>query len=177
MINYVQSYDDTSRFYNKSKVTFRIASKCREIFIRSLALDVIKHIYHQINSSGNGQDFLRRVLGALNIRYEIDEVGLSNIPSQGPIVVVANHPFGGIEGIVLATLLGKVRGDLKIMANHLLACLPELHDLMIEFQGTEIGLAFSAESQKAPDHVGSPAACLQSLFCMTHGISAIGQKD
>jgi len=46
-------------------------------------------------------------------------------------VIMANHPFGEIEGILLATLLGEVRNDLKIMANHLLSCFPELHDLMI----------------------------------------------
>ena len=53
------------------------------------------------------------------------------IPIQGPAIVVANHPFGAIEGIILADILRSRRPDVKIMANHLLKCIPELRELLI----------------------------------------------
>ena len=56
---------------------------------------------------------------------------LARIPAQGPVVVVANHPFGGVEGIILPSLLGKVRRDVKILANYLLQPVTELQDLFI----------------------------------------------
>jgi putative hemolysin len=71
------------------------------------------------------------VIKELNISYEIDGEDLANIPKTGPVLVVANHPFGGIEGIVLAMLLSEVRSDVKILANHLLQGFSELRDLMI----------------------------------------------
>ncbi len=59
------------------------------------------------------------------------ESDLKRIPAEGPLVVVANHPFGGIEGIILASLLHKVRPDVKLMANYLLQHIPEMRDLLI----------------------------------------------
>jgi len=45
------------------------------------------------------------------------------------VVVVANHPFGALEGVVLAELLTRVRPDVKVMANYLLGRIPELREL------------------------------------------------
>ena len=53
------------------------------------------------------------------------------IPRTGPLVVVANHPFGAIDGMVLAALLGSVRRDVKVMANYVLGRIPDLRDLFI----------------------------------------------
>jgi putative hemolysin len=51
---------------------------------------------------------------------------LRSIPATGPVVVVANHPFGMLEGAILGTLLSRIRPDVKTMANCLLAGIPEL---------------------------------------------------
>ncbi len=101
------------------------------IIDRLAGLDKIEAIYSRTSRLGDVHGFLRKVLVELNIRYEIDEEDLSYIPPDGPVVVVANHPFGGIEGILLASLLREARSDLKIMANYMLQCFPELGDLMI----------------------------------------------
>lgn len=131
MINYLHNYRNIIGLKNKIGLISTLACHYRSLLERCLGFDILKNIYSQINGSGNPQEFLRKVMVELNIRYEVDGEGLSNIPHQGSVVVVANHPFGGIEGILLASLLGRVRCDLKMMANHLLRCFPELHDLMV----------------------------------------------
>ncbi len=96
-----------------------------------ICLHQINHIYAQAAAAPGQWQFLASLLGALNVTYELAEGDLARIPSQGPVVVVANHPFGGLEGIILPLLFGKVRQDVKIMANYLLQPVSELRDLFI----------------------------------------------
>ena len=60
--------------------------------------------------------------------------------TNGPVIVVANHPFGGIETVILASVLSaEIRGDVKFMANYMLHIIPEIRDLLITvnpFKGT-----------------------------------------
>ncbi len=76
-------------------------------------------------------DFLHRALAVLNVSYTIDEEALARIPKTGPLVIISNHPFGGLDGVILAAILRKVRPDTKVMANFLLSRIPELRDTMI----------------------------------------------
>ncbi|MCH8568342.1 MAG: lysophospholipid acyltransferase family protein [Balneolales bacterium] len=77
------------------------------------------------------QHFASKLLDVMNINVEYDESGLNRIPAKGKLVIVANHPFGGIEGVILGALINKVRPDCKIMANYLLERIPELRDLFL----------------------------------------------
>ena len=70
-------------------------------------------------------------LALLNVRPQVSERDLALIPKQGPVVAVANHPFGLIEGAILPSLFLSVRPDVKVMANHLLAGMPETNRLCI----------------------------------------------
>jgi len=70
-------------------------------------------------------------LALLNVHTQVSERDLALIPKQGPVVVVANHPFGLIEGAILPSLFLSVRPDVKVMANHLLAAMPETSGLCI----------------------------------------------
>lgn len=74
------------------------------------------------------REFIDRVLQILRIRIQLPEHELQNIPRTGPLVIVANHPFGGIEGVILAKLITGLRPDTKIMANRLLQRIPELRE-------------------------------------------------
>ena len=49
--------------------------------------------------------FADRTLQAMGVSYTVADEDRAQIPTQGPVVVVANHPFGGIEGIILLSLL------------------------------------------------------------------------
>ncbi len=64
-----------------------------------------------------------------DVRYDATE--LLRIPQDGPVIVVSNHPFGGADAVVLAALLTRLRPDAKLLANHLLAAVPECKPWLI----------------------------------------------
>jgi putative hemolysin len=77
-------------------------------------------------SSGAGAHFARRFLQLLDIRFALDEGDLARFPATGPAVVVANHPYGIAEGLILMALLDGVRPDYKLVANSMLASVTEV---------------------------------------------------
>ncbi|MBF0497269.1 MAG: lysophospholipid acyltransferase family protein [Deltaproteobacteria bacterium] len=98
---------------------------------RILSFGRLGKICQEISAMGGESDFLENALEAFHINFDIPEKDLSRIPEKGPVVVVANHPFGAIEGILLYRLLRMIRSDVKIMANHILQLVPELRDVLI----------------------------------------------
>ena len=88
-------------------------------------------MYEQVRSQSDSHLFMREVLRRLDVRPVFKTEDLENIPKKGPAVVVGNHPFGGIEGIIMADTLLSRRPDVKIMANVLLNRIPQLRDLTI----------------------------------------------
>ena len=123
--NIFESYDNI-----RHRLTSRFISYSKVLLERVVGLNTINKIYERVAGAGDGIEFVRMVIKELDIRYEIDSEDLSNIPITGPVIVVANHPFGGIEGMVLSSLLAEVRSDIKVLANHLLQGFPEFRDLM-----------------------------------------------
>jgi putative hemolysin len=81
--------------------------------------------------SGRGAAFARNLLEALQIRFEVERADLARIPRQGAALVVANHPFGIVEGLIVPVLLGSVRDDYRIVANSILASLGGLRDVLV----------------------------------------------
>lgn len=96
-----------------------------------LALDRLRDSYENIARQSDKSDFLSKALGYLGISYEVNQEFIDHIPQSGPLIIVANHPFGGVEGMILTVLVEQIRPDNKIMANHLLRCIPELDDRLI----------------------------------------------
>lgn len=72
--------------------------------------------------------FVDRVLQAVGVRTAFEQEDLQALPTEGPLVIVANHPFGGIEGVILLSLLRRVRPDVKAMANYMLGVIPEMRE-------------------------------------------------
>jgi putative hemolysin len=104
-----------------------VARAARPILERALALDRLRGLYDQARSAP-GATFDAHVLRALDVRYRIDAAGGGGIPADGPLIVAANHPTGAVDGLVLAAAVRQVRTDVRILANHWLSRIPELHD-------------------------------------------------
>jgi|TARA_B100001540_G_scaffold6812_1_gene6034 putative hemolysin len=64
-------------------------------------------------------NFWAKALKILNINYEVD--GKVNIPSSGPCLIICNHPFGIVDGLIISALVAEVREDYKILINEELA--------------------------------------------------------
>lgn len=99
---------------------------------RVLAIDKINHIYFSTAERMEPErHFADRILTTMSVSYDVAGDDLARIPQSGPVVVVANHPFGGLEGLMLGSLLKGVRPDVKLMANFLLERIPDLRDFFI----------------------------------------------
>ncbi|MDB5114536.1 MAG: family N-acetyltransferase [Mucilaginibacter sp.] len=78
-----------------------------------------------------GIEFIDAILAGCGVEIEFDERELKNIPADGSFIAIANHPYGGIEGLVLLKVLLMARPDAKLMANFLLKKIPNLSDFFI----------------------------------------------
>jgi putative hemolysin len=79
----------------------------------------------------SGPALFARFLQELDVRWDCPAGAVARIPRSGPVVVVANHPFGLAEGPTLGDLLLRVRPDVKFLANSMLASLPGIEPYLI----------------------------------------------
>ena len=88
-------------------------------------VEKVRELYRRVQRSPEGFG-LENLLAEMQVELRVDAADAARIPSKGPVVVVANHPFGMLDGALLAVLLARVRPDVKVMTNYLLRDVPEL---------------------------------------------------
>jgi putative hemolysin len=81
--------------------------------------------FEKINADFRGQYFWRGALNVMGIDLTTPLDQLENIPKDGPVVVVANHPHGMVDGMIFADLIGRVRQDYRILTRSVLTGLDE----------------------------------------------------
>ena len=79
----------------------------------------------------SGFDFVERVLEQFHISYSVANTDRENIPVDGRVVIVANHPLGALDALALIDLVGSVRRDVRILANDILMQLEPLASLLL----------------------------------------------
>jgi putative hemolysin len=109
----------------------RILDPVEPVFERLFAVDQLRQTLETVRGMPGGGDAVARLLAALGITWEAGPAELERIPRTGALLVVANHPFGLLEGAVLANALPAVRPDVRILANSLLAGVAELRQWCI----------------------------------------------
>lgn len=84
--------------------------------INELYSDSVK-LYNSIVPSSS---FFDAVLQEMKVVFDVNPVKFSRIPVSGPLVVVSNHPYGGIDGLALGPILAKARPEFKLLVNSFL---------------------------------------------------------
>ncbi len=128
MIPQATTRTDTPAADREGSVLLRAA---RRFVRRALAIDLIERVQGAVADSATPAEFARRALAHLQVEFEVPAAELDRIPAGGPAIVVANHPYGGLEGLYLAALLLERRPDVRILANRLLLAIPALRPVFI----------------------------------------------
>jgi len=110
----------------------------RPVVESTLAFPELNRLYSEaLGASGapgrarpRDEAFHDRALAVLGVRWEAPEEDLARIPATGPIIVVTNHPFGGIDGLILLSLLRRIRPDVRLIGNLMLGRIPEMREVL-----------------------------------------------
>jgi putative hemolysin len=124
----------------------------------------LERMYREYRETGPGrEDFFRAAIRKLALNVRHDPQQLAQLPATGPVVVVANHPYGVLDGIALGWLVGQVRSDFLILAHSLLSRAEEARPylLPIDFTGTPDATATNLRSRDmARRHLAAGGAVL-----------------
>jgi len=110
---------------------FRFPRELENLLSRALGIQEIARVYDALRSMGEQRPIADRLLDFLGVTFETSDIDLARIPKSGPAIVTANHPFGILEGAILASLLRRIRPDVRFLANGILNAIPEVRDLLI----------------------------------------------
>jgi putative hemolysin len=132
-------------------------SRARRMVIRSVELATgqphLKRLYQEFQREhGAGlspDDFFTAGVSKLRLDLMYDEAKLLAAPKTGPLVVIANHPFGVLDGIVICHLMLKLRRDFRILSNSALYRVPEIYEwlLPVDFNETREALATNIKTR------------------------------
>ncbi len=101
------------------------------LITRVLGLHSLLTEYEKMPLAETPWDFGHATLQQLHISLDHQGESLDALAEPGPALVFANHPFGGVEGVILAALCGTLRHDFKLLANEMLTRIPELAPMII----------------------------------------------
>lgn len=101
-----------------SRWVARLGFRLFKIDELNAAYDNIAHL--------DGLDFVDGVFTELNVDLQYDRAQLAAIPTDGPFVVVANHPHGMMDGLALMRIIAEVRSDFRVVVNEMLSPVGQL---------------------------------------------------
>ena len=118
----------------QKKVRFTYSTADQPLFQRAVIQAIEKiggqrklkklYVRHQENLA-KGENFFDSAIKLLRINVKFDAEALANVPANGAILFISNHPYGVLDGITLTWLAMKVRPDIKVLAHEVLCQAPE----------------------------------------------------
>lgn len=118
----------------------------KQDFLKKSLFKIAKKLVHEDsinkflneNSHLKGLEFVDGVLDYFDFDYNVSSTDLQNIPSSGKVVIIANHPLGGLDALCLLRLISQVRSDVKIVANDFLVGFEALNNMLIPIDNYKI---------------------------------------
>ncbi|MEJ2044348.1 MAG: GNAT family N-acyltransferase [Reinekea sp.] len=134
-----------------------------KVIENALSLSPLAEKYDHRPADATPEEFLDYTMDSLSCSLSLDGCSLhSEIPEQGPVIVVANHPFGGIEGVMLTRALLAIRSDTRVLTNQMLSGIPELAPVFfgVDVLGEKTAHRNTASVRSAAKHLQSSGLLL-----------------
>ena len=118
------------------KLNLGLPRPIESIVKRIFGLTELERVYQEVIDSDSHPlspgVFCRETLRALKVTYSFPDEKIAELKElKGPLIFIANHPFGAVEAVVLMTLMTEVRAEFKFIANAILHALPELRPVLL----------------------------------------------
>jgi putative hemolysin len=122
---------ETDEFIKAARLNKRIGGQsAAKVLMTVLRINKLNKLYEEI-SHHRGMDFIDALIDKLKLEYEVREEELAKIPKNGAFITVSNHPFGGIDGMLLVKVFSKIRPDIKVMSNFVLNKIEPVSEYML----------------------------------------------
>ncbi len=109
----------------------------------------------------NGRDFWSVMVDRYGLSLDVVGGSLSHIPKTGPLILIANHPYGILDGMMMGHILSQTRGDFRILANRVFRKAEDLNRIVlpISFDATKEAMKLNLETRKtALNYLGEGGA-------------------
>jgi len=124
-----------------------------------------------------GLPCVEQILAYFRVRCETDIAELENIPTEGPVVLAANHPIGSLDALALLKTVAVIRPDVRIVANQMLSSLEPLRDLFIAVDNMGAGRASRNQIEAIQAHLKQGGALIVFPAAEVSRLSLAGVRD
>ncbi|MFB0930451.1 MAG: lysophospholipid acyltransferase family protein [Ascidiaceihabitans sp.] len=113
-------------------------------------LRLIKRAKGYEDEVAQGRDFWQVMVDRYGLSLDLVGGALSNIPSEAPVILIANHPYGILDGLMMGHILSQARGDFRILANSVFRKAEDLNRIVlpISFDETREGVQTNIATRK-----------------------------
>jgi putative hemolysin len=101
-----------------------------ELSIRLLAVEKLNRVYARL-SNYTGAEFASRFINELGVNYAIGNTERLKLLPEGAFITISNHPYGGLDGVIMIDLMASIRPDYKFMANKIGEVVKTMKDNLI----------------------------------------------
>jgi len=121
---------ETEEFMKAARLKRFGGASAARVLMTILRINKINKLYQDL-SHHKGMDFIDALIAELGLEFEVSEEELKKIPREGAFITVSNHPFGGIDGMLLVKIMEHIRPDIKVMANFVLNKIKPVSEYML----------------------------------------------
>lgn len=124
-------------------------------------IGLIKRARGYEDEVADGRDFWQVMVERYGLTLDVVGGSLQSIPKTGPLIVIANHPYGILDGLMMGHILSQTRGDFRILAHHVFRKAEDLNKVIlpINFDETKEAVKLNLETRKtALDYLGQGGA-------------------